>query len=109
MALNELLSLLLPFKEAMQQIEGENIVTFSCICHVVVGLMKALEQQKNSNLSSCKNSAETLRDSVLKRLLPVLNSVDNRLASLLNPRFKDDNQKKEAVRLLQVHVTSRLG
>ena len=43
LALNELASVLLPFKDAMQQIEGENIVTCSCFCLVVVGLMKALE------------------------------------------------------------------
>ena len=106
--------MLLPFKEAMQQVEGENIVTRSCIYRVVVGLMKALEQPKNSNLSYCKNLAKTLQDSVSKRLLLFLNFIDNRLASLLDPRFKDkwiknDVQKKEAMRLLQVHVTSRLG
>ena len=65
----------------MQQIEGENIVTCSCICPVVVNLMKALEQLKNSNLSYCKNSAKIRHDFVSKRLLPVLNSIDNRLAS----------------------------
>ena len=47
LALNELVSVMLPFKEAMQQIEGENIVTCFCICPVVVGLMKALKQLKN--------------------------------------------------------------
>ena len=41
----------------MQQIEGETIVTCSCICPVLIGLMKALEQLKNSNLSYCKNSS----------------------------------------------------
>ena len=44
LTLNELVIVLLPFKEAMQQVEGENIVTCSCICPVVVGLIKALEQ-----------------------------------------------------------------
>ena len=62
--------------------------------------MKALEQMKNSNLSYYKNSAKTLQDFVSNRLLPVLNSIDNRLASLLDPRFKDkwiedDVQKKK--------------
>ena len=100
LALNELVSALLPFKEAMQQIEGENIVTCSCICPVVVGLKKALEQLKNSNLSYWKNSAKTFQGSVSKRLLPIFNSIDNRLASLLDPRFKDkwtedDIQKKK--------------
>ena len=56
-ALNELVNVLLPFREAMQQTVGENIVTCSCICSVVVGLMKAQEQLKNSNLSYCKNSS----------------------------------------------------
>ena len=42
LTLNELVSVLLPFKEAMQQVEEENIVTCSCICPVVVGFMKAL-------------------------------------------------------------------
>ena len=37
LALNELVSVMLPFKKAMQPIEGENIVTCSCICTVVVG------------------------------------------------------------------------
>ena len=68
-ALNEFVSVLLPFKEAMQQIKEENIVTCSCTCPVVVGLMKALEQLKNSNLSYCKNSAKTLQDSVSKKIV----------------------------------------
>ena len=107
------LSVLLPFKDAVEQIEGENIVMCSCICPVVVGVMKALEQLKSSNLSYFKNSAKALQDSVSKRLLPILNSIDNRLAPLLDPRFKDkwieDNKKKEATHLLQLHVTGRLG
>ena len=60
LTLNELVIVLLPFKEAMQQVEGENIVTCSCIFPVVVGLIKALEQLKNSNLSYCKNLTKTL-------------------------------------------------
>ena len=47
LALNKLVGVLLPFKEAIQQIEGENIAMCSCICPVVVGLIKALEQLKN--------------------------------------------------------------
>ena len=40
--------------------------------------------------------------------------MDNRLASLLDPRFKqkwieNDDEKEEALRVLQMHVTSRLG
>ena len=89
LALNELVSRLLPFKKAMQQVEGENIVTCSCICPVVISLTKALEQLKNLNLSYCKNLAQNLQDSVSKRLLPFLNSIDNRLASLFDARFKD--------------------
>ena len=38
LALSELVNVLLPFKEAMHQVEGENIVTSSCICIFVVGL-----------------------------------------------------------------------
>ena len=58
--------------------------------------------------------AKPLQDSISKRLWPVRNSIDNRLASHLDPRFKnkwieDDVQKEEAMRLLQLHVTSRLG
>ena len=49
--LYELVSVLLPFKEAMRQVEEENIVTCSCTCPVMVGLMKAPGQLKNSNLS----------------------------------------------------------
>ena len=51
LALNKLVSVLLPFKEVMQQGKRENIVTCSCICPVAVGLMKALEQRKSLNLS----------------------------------------------------------
>ena len=100
LALNKLVRVLLPFKEAMQQIEGENIATSSSICPVVVGLVKAMEQIKNANLNHCKKLATALHDSVLKRLLPFLNCMDNRLASLLDPRFKqkwienDDEKKK---------------
>ena len=51
---------------------------------------------------------------LFQKLLPFLNSIDNRLASLLDPRLKDkwtedDVQKKEAICLLEMHVTSRLG
>ena len=46
--------------------------------------------------------------------VPFLNCMDNRLASLLDPRFKqkwieNDDEKEEALRVLQTHVTSRLG
>ncbi|XP_076808523.1 zinc finger BED domain-containing protein 4-like [Clavelina lepadiformis] len=114
LALNELVSVLLPFKEAMQQVEGENIVTSSCICPVVLGLLKAMELLKNSNLHYCQKLAANLKDSVSKRLLPYINSPDNRLASLLDPRFKnswieDDVEKEEAICLLKTHVASRLG
>ena len=67
LALNELVRVLLPFKEAIQQIEGENIVTSSSICSVVIGLVKAMEQLKNANLNHCKKLATALHDSVLKR------------------------------------------
>ena len=114
LALNELVRVLLPFKDAIQQIEGENIVTSSSICPVVIGLVKAMEQLKNANLNHCKKLATVLHDSVLKRLLPFLNCMDNRLASLLHPRFKqkwieNDDEKEEALRVLQMHVTSGLS
>ena len=40
--------------------------------------------------------------------------MDNRVASLLDPRFKqkwieNDDEKEEALRVLQMHVTSKLG
>ena len=46
--------------------------------------------------------------------MPFLNSIDNRLASLLDPRFKykwieDDLKKEEVMCVLQAHVTSSLG
>ena len=45
------MSVLLPFKEARKQVEGENIVEFSCICPVVVALMKELEKLDNLSLN----------------------------------------------------------
>ena len=98
----------------MQQIEGENIVTSSSIRPVVIGLVKAMEQLKNANLNHCKKLATALHDSVLKRLLPFLSCMDNRLASLLHQRFKqkwieNDDEKEEALRVLQMHITSGLG
>ena len=80
----------------------------------MVGLVKAMEQLKNANLNHCKKLATALYDLVLKRLLPFSNCMDNRLASLLDPRFKqkwieNDDEKEEALRVLQTHVTSRLG
>ena len=66
----------------------------------MVGLEKAMEQLENANLNHCKKLATALHDSVLKRLLPFFNCMDNRLASLLDPRFKqkwienDDEKKK---------------
>ncbi|CAK8685979.1 unnamed protein product [Clavelina lepadiformis] len=65
LALSELVSVLLPFKEAMQQVEGENIVTSSCICPVVLGLLKAMEQLKNSNFHYCQKLAANLKDSLI--------------------------------------------
>ena len=107
LALNELVRVLLPFKKPMQQIEGKNFVTSSSICPVVIGLVKAMEQLKNANLNYCKKLATALHDSVLKRLLPFLNCMDNRLTSLLHPRFKqkwieNDDEKEEALRVLQI-------
>ena len=111
--MNELVRVLLPFKEGMQQIEGENIITSSSICLVVVELVKAMKQLKNANLNHCKKLATALHDLVLKRLLPFLNYVDNRLAFLHDPKFKqkwiENDVEKEALRVLQMHVTSRLG
>ena len=106
LALNELVRVLLPFKEPMQQIEGENIVTPSSICPVVIGLVKAMKQLKNANLNHCKKLATALHDLVLKRLLPFLNCMDNRLVSLLHPRFKqkwiENDDEKEALQVLQI-------
>ena len=114
LALNELVRVLLPFKEAIQQIEGENILASLSICPVVVGLVKAMVQLKNANLSHCKKLATALHGSVLRRLLAFLKCMDNRLASLLDPRFKrkwieNDDEKEEALLVLQIHVTNRLG
>ena len=50
LGLNKFVGVLLPFKEAMHQVE-ENIVTCFCICFFVVGLMKTLEQLKNSTFT----------------------------------------------------------
>lgn len=113
LALSELVNVLLPFKEAMQQVEGEKIVTSSCISPVVVGLLKSMEQLINSNLNYCRKLAHDLKESVSKRLLPFLKSVDNRLASLLDPRFKnkwieDTDEIDETTRLLKTHVASRV-
>jgi len=114
MALSELVNVLLPFKEAMQQVEGENIVTSSCICPVVVGLLKSMEELKNSNLQYCQKLVDNLQASVSKRLLPFLKCLDNKLATLLDPRFKNKwieeaEEKEEATSLLKTHVASRLG
>ena len=112
LALTELVSVLLPFKEATQQVEGEKIVTSSCICPVVVGLRREMERLKNSNLVYCKKLVSDLQESVVKRLSPFLMSSDNRLSALLDPRFKDkwvgnDNEKEEATCVLVTHVASR--
>ena len=110
--LTELINVLLPFKEALLQVEGNGIVTTSCICPIVVGLLNAMEQFKKSNTQYCKNLAVNLKKSVSKRLLSFLNSPDYRLASLLDPRFKnkwieDDLEKEEAVYLLKTHAASK--
>ena len=89
LALSELVSVLLPFKETIQQVEGENIVMSSCICPVLLGLQKAMEQLKNSNLQYCQKLPAKLAASISERLWPFKNSPDNRLASLLDPRFKN--------------------
>jgi len=73
-ALSEFMSAPLPCKEAMQQVEGEHILTSSRICPVVVGLLKTLEQLKNSNLSYCKKQAPNFQDSSSRSLTPFFKS-----------------------------------
>ena len=114
LALTELVKVLLSFKEAMQQVEGEKIVTSSCICPVVVSLLKSMEELKTSNLTYCHNLADSLKQSISTRLSPFLQSIDNRLASLLDPRFKKkwiekSDEKEEAMSLLITRVAGRLG
>ena len=65
LAITNFVSVLLPFKKEIKQVEGKNIVTSSCICPVVVSLTKAFDKVKYSNLSSLKKLAMNLQPSFL--------------------------------------------
>ena len=87
--ITELVDVLIPFEAAMSQVEGENKVTISNVCAVVIGLKKLMEEMI-LKLHICQILPRILLDQVNTRLNPYLNQEDFRLATFLEPRFKAD-------------------
>ena len=87
-ALREVVTVLNPFKEAMEQVEGEKMVTISAIGPVIIGLQQSMQQLIESNLSYCETLARVLLGSVKRRLNPFLEMTDITAAAVFDPRFK---------------------
>lgn len=112
LALNELVTVLTPFKEALQEVEGEKKVTSSSICPVVIGLQKEFESFSTKSFRYCNGLILTLKNSIQKRLTPFLDSSDNQIASLLDPRFKaawieNEELKQSVVTRLKVLASAK--
>ncbi|KAG7177308.1 hypothetical protein Hamer_G000607 [Homarus americanus] len=86
--LKEVVQVLEPFQEAMSQVEGENIVTLSCITTVVFGLEHSLKLFIENKPLYCFKLANALQSSVKKRLYPFLERIDVIAAAAMDPRFK---------------------
>lgn len=86
--LKEVVQILDPFQEAMSQVEGENMVTLSCVAPVVFGLEHSLKLFMESKPIYCLNLANALQSSIKKRLHPFLERTDVIAAAVMDPRFK---------------------
>lgn len=86
--LKEVVQILDPFQEAMSQVEGENMVTLSCVAPVVFGLEHSLKLFMESKPTYCLNLANALQSSIKKRLHPFLDRTDVIAAAVMDPRFK---------------------
>ena len=88
LALNELVTVLKPFQEALLVVEGDKRVTASSICSIVVGLQKKFNAFSNQSFRYCNGLITSLQQSIHKRLKSFLDCRDNQIAALLDPRFK---------------------
>ncbi|KAG7162909.1 hypothetical protein Hamer_G001916 [Homarus americanus] len=86
--LKEVVQVLEPFQEAMSHVEGETIVTLSCIAPVVFGLEHSLKLFIENKPLYCFKLANALQSSVKKRLRPFLERIDVIAAAAMDPRFK---------------------
>ncbi|XP_068245594.1 zinc finger BED domain-containing protein 4-like [Palaemon carinicauda] len=86
--LKEVIKVLELFKEGTSQVEGENMVTISCVAPVVFGLEHSLKLLKESKPIYCLNLANALQSSIKKMLYPFLEKTDVIAAAVMDPRFK---------------------
>ena len=88
-ALKELVTVLEPFEEAMEVVEGQKKVTITAIGPVIQGLTHSLEHLiHTAQLQYCDKLAKILLGSVRERLDPYMEIKDVQVAALLDPRFK---------------------
>ncbi|XP_068240859.1 zinc finger BED domain-containing protein 4-like [Palaemon carinicauda] len=86
--LKEVIKVLEPFQEATSHVEGENMVTLSCVAPVVFGLEHSLKLLIESKPIYCLNLANALQYFIKKRLNPFLEKTDVIAATVMDPRFK---------------------
>ncbi|XP_068200668.1 zinc finger BED domain-containing protein 4-like [Palaemon carinicauda] len=86
--LKEVIKVLEPFQEATSQVEGENMVTLSCVAPIVFGLEHSLKLFTESKPIYCLNLANALQSSIKKRLHLFLEKTDVIAAAVMDPRFK---------------------
>ncbi|KAG7153590.1 hypothetical protein Hamer_G018125 [Homarus americanus] len=72
----------------MSQVEGENIVTLSCIAPVVFGFEHSLKLFIDNKPLYCFKLANALQSFVKRRLHPYLERIDVIAAAAMDPRFK---------------------
>lgn len=88
-ALKDLVTVLEPFEEALEVVEGQKTVTITAIGPVIQGLTHSLKHLiHTAQLQYCEKLAKVLLDSVRERLDPYMEIKDVQVAALLDPRFK---------------------
>lgn len=87
--LNDLVTVLAPFEEAMEVVEGQKKVTITAIGPVIQGLTHSLEYLiHTAQLQYCEKLSKVLLDSVRERLDPYMDIKNVQVAALLDPRIK---------------------
>lgn len=84
----EVIQVLEPFQEAMSQVEGENMITLSCVAPVVFGLEHNLKLFTDSKPIYCFNLANSLQSAIKKRLHPFLQRTDVIAAAVMDPGLR---------------------
>ena len=101
--LEEICSLLQPFSEAIEFVEGEKNATCSAICPAVSALHMHLSLLKRNGVCHTDDLLNALILQVESRLFSFLNDEDFRISTFLDPRFKNekwisDSDEKEKLK-----------